>query len=69
MDQYSKSGVVGRGASKATAELGEKLFTMVVDALVPMVRNALTEEKPKLGSIKYRNLQQKSKSVQRKKQL
>jgi creatinine amidohydrolase len=70
MDQYSKSGVVGRGASKATAELGEKLFTMVVDALVPMVKNALTEEKPKLGSIKYRNLKQnsKSKSVQRKKQ-
>lgn len=70
MDQYSKSGVVGRGASKATAELGEKLFTMVVDALVPMVKNALTEEKPKLGSIKYRNLIQKSKSksVQRKKQ-
>jgi hypothetical protein len=32
-----------------------------------MVKNALTEEKPKLGSIKYRNLQQKSKSVQRKK--
>jgi creatinine amidohydrolase/Fe(II)-dependent formamide hydrolase-like protein len=67
MDQYSKSGVVGRGASKATAELGEKLFTMVVDALVPMVKNALNEKRPKLGSIRYRKLQQKSKSVQRKK--
>jgi creatinine amidohydrolase/Fe(II)-dependent formamide hydrolase-like protein len=44
MDQYSKSGVVGRGATKATAELGEKLFAMVVDALVPMVKNALEEE-------------------------
>jgi hypothetical protein len=47
MDQYSKSGVVGRGATKSTAELGEKLFTMVVDALVPMVKNALEEDKPK----------------------
>ena len=53
MDQYSKSGVVGRGATKATAELGEKLFTMVVDALVPMVKNALKEEKPK--STIYKN--------------
>ena len=46
MDEYSKSGVVGRGATKATAELGEKLFGVVVDALVPMVKNALEEEKP-----------------------
>jgi len=53
MDQYSKSGVVGRGATKATAELGEKLFTMVVDALVTMVKNALKEEKPK--STIYKN--------------
>jgi creatinine amidohydrolase len=69
MDQYSKSGVVGRGATKATAELGEKLFTMVVDALVPMVKNALTEEKPKSNSnsTAYKNPQQKSKFVQRKK--
>jgi creatinine amidohydrolase len=51
MDEYSKSGVVGRGATKATAKLGEKLFTMVVDALVPMVKNALKEEKPS----KYEN--------------
>ena len=67
MDQYSKSGVVGRGATRATAELGEKLFTMVVDALVPMVKNALTEEKPKSNSTVYKNSQQKSKFVQRKK--
>jgi len=67
MDQYSKSGVVGRGATKATAELGEKLFTMVVDALAPMVKNALTEEKPKSNSTAYKNPQQKSKFVQRKK--
>jgi creatinine amidohydrolase len=51
MDEYSKSGVVGRGATKATAKLGEKLFAMVVDALVPMVKNALKEEKPS----KYEN--------------
>ena len=67
MDQYSKSGVVGRGATKATAELGEKLFTMVVDALVPMVKNALTEEKPKSNSTVYKNPQQKPKFGQRKK--
>lgn len=46
MDQYSQSGVVGRGATKATADLGEKLFAMVVDALVPMVKNAFMEDKP-----------------------
>lgn len=51
MDEYSKSGVVGRGATRATAKLGEKLFAMVVDALVPMVKNALKEEKPS----KYEN--------------
>jgi creatinine amidohydrolase len=47
MDEYTKSGVVGRGATKATAELGEKLFGMVVEELVPMVKKALKEEKPK----------------------
>jgi creatinine amidohydrolase len=51
MDEYSNSGVVGRGATRATAKLGEKLFAMVVDALVPMVKNALKEEKPS----KYEN--------------
>jgi hypothetical protein len=40
---------------------------MVVDALVPMVKNALTEEKPKSNSTAYKNPQQKSKFVQRKK--
>jgi creatinine amidohydrolase len=47
MDQYSKSGVVGRGATKATPELGEKLFGMVVEDLVSMIQKALNEEKPK----------------------
>jgi creatinine amidohydrolase len=49
MDQYSKTGVVGRGATKSTPEFGEKIFGMVVDELVPMVRRALAEEPPKRG--------------------
>jgi len=50
MDEYTKSGVVGRDATKATAELGERLFGMVVEELVPMVKKALKEEKPKSSS-------------------
>lgn len=46
MDDYSKSGVVGRGATDATPALGEKLFSMVVDELVPMVQSALKENNP-----------------------
>jgi creatinine amidohydrolase/Fe(II)-dependent formamide hydrolase-like protein len=38
--------VVGRGATKATAELGENLFRMVVNELVPMVKKALKEDPP-----------------------
>jgi creatinine amidohydrolase len=49
MDQYTKSGIVGRGATKATPVLGEKLFQMVVDELVVMVKKALKEQKPKHG--------------------
>jgi creatinine amidohydrolase len=52
MDQYTKSGVVGRGATKATPELGEKLFRMVVDELVSMIKKALNEEKPKHYRVK-----------------
>ena len=44
MDQYSKSGIVGRETTKATAECGEKIFAMVVDNLSNMVEAALTEE-------------------------
>ena len=62
MDQYSKSGVVGRGATKSTPELGEKLFTMVVDALVPMVNNALNEERSKSKSAIYENHNNNNKS-------
>jgi hypothetical protein len=47
MDHYSKSGVVGRGATKATAKLGQELFQMVVDQLVPMVEKALAEKNPR----------------------
>lgn len=49
MDDYSKTGVVGRGATKATGQLGEKIFSMVVDALVPMVTKALAEGNPRRG--------------------
>jgi creatinine amidohydrolase len=47
MDHYSKTGVVGRGATKATAKLGQELFQMVVDQLVPMVEKALVEKNPR----------------------
>ena len=41
MDQYSKSGIVGRETTKAIAEFGEKIFAMVVDNLSNMVEAAL----------------------------
>jgi creatinine amidohydrolase len=47
MDHYSKTGVVGRGATKASAKLGQELFQMVVDQLVPMVEKALAEKNPR----------------------
>jgi creatinine amidohydrolase len=46
MDHYSKTGVVGRGATKATAKLGQELFQMVIDQLAPMVEKALAEKIP-----------------------
>lgn len=52
MDQYTKSGVVGRDATKATPVLGEKLFQMVVDELVVMVKRALKEKQPKHGYVR-----------------
>jgi creatinine amidohydrolase len=63
MDQYSNSGVVGRDATKATAELGEKLFEMVVDALVPMVKNALVEGKPKSTYKNYKGNSNKNNNI------
>ena len=47
MDHYSKTGVVGRGATKATPKLGQELFQMVVDQLAPMVEKALAEKNPR----------------------
>jgi creatinine amidohydrolase len=47
MDQNSKSGIVGRETTKATAEFGEKIFGMVVDNLVSMIEDALREETPR----------------------
>ena len=46
MDQYSKSGVVGRETTKATDEFGEKIFAMVVDNLSDMIQAALREDTP-----------------------
>jgi creatinine amidohydrolase len=46
MDQYSKSGIVGRETTKSTAEFGEKIFGMVVNNLVSMVQDAVREEFP-----------------------
>ena len=46
MDQYTKSGIVGRETTNATAEFGEKILSMVVDNLTPMVQSALREEIP-----------------------
>lgn len=48
MDQYSKSEIVGRETTKATAEFGEKIFAMVVDNLSHMIEVALREDTPHL---------------------
>ena len=34
MDQYTKSGIVGRETTKAPAEFGEQMFTLVVDSML-----------------------------------
>jgi len=44
MDQYSKSGIVGRDATKATAKFGDKRLGMDVDNLASMVEHALRVE-------------------------
>ena len=46
MDQYTRSGIVGRDTTKSTAEFGEQIFSMVVDALVPMIKDSLKERIP-----------------------
>jgi hypothetical protein len=62
MDQYSRSGVVGRDATKSTAKLGERLFRMVVDALVPMVKRGLNEDTPESNKTLYENQSNKKKT-------
>jgi creatinine amidohydrolase len=56
MDQYSKTGVVGRGATRATPELGEELFQMVVDELVPMIEKALAEKNSRRSNSNNNNI-------------
>jgi creatinine amidohydrolase len=56
MDQYSKTGVVGRGATRATPKLGEELFQMVVDELVPMIEKALAEKKSRRSNSNNNNI-------------
>jgi creatinine amidohydrolase/Fe(II)-dependent formamide hydrolase-like protein len=40
MNQYTKSGIVGRETTNATAEFGEKILSMVADNLAPMIHAA-----------------------------
>ena len=54
MDQYTKSGIVGRETTKATAAFGVKIFDMVVDNLVDLLLKALEEEIP-ASKNEYRN--------------
>ena len=64
MDQYTRSGIVGRDTTKSTAEFGEQIFSMVVDALVPMIKDALKERIPRnhyKNNNRYNNNKQKQK--------
>ena len=49
MDQYTKSGIVGRETTKASAGCGEKILSMVVGNLTPMMRAAPREYLIKKG--------------------
>jgi creatinine amidohydrolase len=49
-DELSKSGIVGREATKATSEIGDNIFGIVVDNLASMVEGALREEIPRSRS-------------------
>ena len=44
MDQYTKTGIVGRATTKSTKEFGKQLFSDVVDELVAMIQKGITEE-------------------------
>lgn len=60
MDQYSKTGVVGRETTKATAKFGEDVLAMVVDNLVPMIKDALKEQIPFLDDFDKEEKEEKS---------
>jgi creatinine amidohydrolase/Fe(II)-dependent formamide hydrolase-like protein len=47
MDLYTRSEIVGRDITKTAAEFGEQIFSMVIDALVPMIKDALKERIPR----------------------
>ncbi len=47
MDQYTPTGIVGRKTTESTAEWGEALFQMVIEDLVPQIKEAL-EEQPRV---------------------
>jgi creatinine amidohydrolase/Fe(II)-dependent formamide hydrolase-like protein len=64
MDQYTRSGIVGRDTTKSTAEFGEQIFSMIVDALVPVIKGALKERIPRnhhKNNNRYNNNKQKQK--------
>lgn len=42
-EQMTQSGVMGAEATKATAELGEKILSLAVEKLVPQIQKALVE--------------------------
>ncbi len=44
MDQYTKTGIVGRATTKSTKEFGEQLFSDVVNELVAMIQKGISEE-------------------------
>jgi creatinine amidohydrolase/Fe(II)-dependent formamide hydrolase-like protein len=46
-DRYTKSGVVGRAATKATAKFGKKIFEEAATGLAKLVEEGLKEELPK----------------------
>ena len=49
-DELSKSGILGRKATKATPEIGMNIFGIVIDNLASMVEGALREESPRSRS-------------------
>jgi creatinine amidohydrolase/Fe(II)-dependent formamide hydrolase-like protein len=46
MDQYTKSGIVGRETTKSTKDFGQQILNLVIDHLALMIKDALKEEIP-----------------------